>query len=115
MNAERKPAGSYAWPCSVVGCHRRAPTHTMICLRCQHGGRLPERLGAWAWREAGRRALVTLEAAFLQPGGLLPRGWLPRRRPTDDELRLALRRVARCYRGAAYAVAESRGIGERAP
>jgi hypothetical protein len=121
VKSEKRPHGSYAWPCGVVGCHRRAPTHTMICLRCLYGGTLPKRLGAWAWRQAAKRALATLEAAFVQPGDLLPRDWPPSRRPDPSEVAHALRRVARCYRSAAWAarceapVREASCRGRRTP
>ncbi len=101
--------------CRAPGCAHLAPTRDPLCLRCQHGGRLPTRLGAWAWRSAAVEALGVVELGVLQAD--TPRSSLmsDKRRPDAAEMQRALRRIARCFRGAAYAVADSRGLGERAP
>lgn len=84
-----------------------------MCIACQNGGEAPTRLSAYAWREAARKALPTIEAAIEHPRewGFPP----PPARPGAEAVRRACRRIARCYRGAAYAVEASRGFGERAP
>lgn len=94
--------------CRAPGCPHLAPTRDPLCLRCQHGGRLPKRLGASAWRHAGELAARVILGSFDH----WPHGG---RRPSEEEFLIAHRRVARCYRGAAYAVADSRGLGGLAP
>lgn len=85
--------------CHAPGCGRLCPRYAALCLTCQYGGRPPRFLGAFAWREAAKAALSVVAAAIYQPGDLNP----PLRRPSAAEMQRALRRIARCHRGATYA------------
>ena len=62
-------------------------------------------------REAAKGAMSTLSMAAAQPGGPIDVPF----RPSAAEVARACRRVIRCFRGAAYAVEPSRGLGGLAP